>query len=133
MSNILDKWKISVDSHFSANNFKYRTLDECDKDFGFRLICHINESPECCDMDVSELMTGYFYDYMTIECGINKNDLQGKVIEFFNDAGLVDLLTFYAVPFREEDNLKYLTYKGIESKNQRELNLSPDDYTYWWK
>lgn len=124
MGNILDKWEVSVDSHFDAKGFKRRNLDECDRDFGFRLICHINNASSNLDMDMSELMMGTFYDYMTIECGISKENLQEKVVEFFNDAGLDDLLTFYAVPFRRQDFCKYIEYRSSFTKGQRQISIT---------
>lgn len=98
MKTILDKWKT-----LTMHNLKYRELDEACEDFGFRLIAHIVDAPDCLDMDFSKLMTGYFYDYMTIECGIDKEHLQEKTIEFFNDAELNYLLQFYAVPYKKYD------------------------------
>lgn len=112
MSNILDKWKESYMSHYDKYNFRrINDLEDIYKAFGFRLVVHIKDLPDCLDMDVSGLMDGCFYDYMTKECGIDKDNLQEKVIEFFNDAGLDDLLTFYAVPYKKEDdwNLRFLS------------------------
>ena len=100
-------WKVSS---WGSSNGGIRKNKSCDlyKTYGFILMCHFIGYPDILDVEVTNLLgdryDGHMYDYLTKEMGFSKDELQEKVVEFFNSSGLDDLVHFYAVPIHLDEN-----------------------------